>query len=216
MFSEDSVFNRDAMNSVKPNRSALARLWGVFAAFATVALPAMAVAHGDAGGTIGFAAGCLHPLGGADHLLAMLAVGLWGVQLGGRAIWALPAAFVTAMTVGSAAAFAGILLPQVEAGILLSVLLLGGLVAVGFRLPLINAVALVGLSAFYHGWAHGIEMPLAADAAGYSLGFVLATALLHCCSTALGLSWHRAGYLLAPRIAGVVIAAGGAFLAVTY
>ena len=129
--------------------------------------------------TASFGAGLVHPLGGLDHILAMLAVGLWVAQLGGRARWMAPATFIGVMTLGGALGLAHVSLPFVEQGILLSVLVLGVLIAAAVRLPLVASAAIVGLFALCHGFAHGAEMPDTAAGFTYGAGFALATALLH-------------------------------------
>ncbi|MFN4165217.1 MAG: HupE/UreJ family protein [Ferrovibrio sp.] len=152
-----------------------------------------AFAHpGHPGGeavVLGFAGGFAHPFGGFDHLLAMVAVGLWAIQHGGRALWLLPLSFVLPMAGGFALALAGVMLPGVEAGIALSVLVLGLAVAFAARPPLVAAMAVTAVFALLHGHAHGTEMGDASQAALYAGGMVLATALLH------------AGGLVAARLA---------------
>jgi urease accessory protein len=127
----------------------------------------------------GIASGFAHPFLGPDHLIAMLAVGAWGAMLGTRAIWAVPAAFVSAMALGGALAMAGVALPFVEVAIFVSVLVLCGFVLVRVRMPVWAGMTVVGLFALAHGHAHGAELPLAADAWIYGSGFVIATALIH-------------------------------------
>ncbi len=131
-----------------------------------------------------FAAGLSHPLFGLDHLLVMVAVGLWAAVLGGRAVWALPASFVGAMVVGFAAALAGFSLPFVEPMILASVFAMGLVVALSMRLPTSAAMGIVGIFALFHGVAHGGELG-AASAATFGAGFVVSTALLHCVGVAI-------------------------------
>jgi urease accessory protein len=159
----------------------------------------------------GFLSGFEHPIVGIDHLLAMLAVGIWGAQMGGRAIWTLPVAFPLIMALGGIAGIAGLPLPQVETGIALSLLVLGLVVATAFR-PLEGvAVAIIGVFAVFHGYAHGAELPSAADPAAYSAGFVIATGLIHLAGIGIGLSTGRvAGGWLA-RGAGGAIAVGGVY-----
>ncbi|HSK41222.1 MAG TPA: HupE/UreJ family protein [Arenibaculum sp.] len=181
-------------------------------------LPAAALAHtGAVTGGAGFIAGFAHPLFGLDHLLAMFAVGLWAAQLGGRALWAVPASFVGAMVLAGAAAMAGAALPAVELGILGSVVVLGLLVALQPRLPLAAATLVVAAFAAFHGHAHGSEMPIAADPVLYGIGFALATAFLHGVGVAavLGLRRTLAGERgsLAARGAGFVIGGTGLVLA---
>jgi len=127
----------------------------------------------------GFAGGLAHPLTGLDHLFAMIAIVLWAAQQGGRALWAVPAAFVGAMVVGGMLPWSGIALPHVETAIALSVLVLGLLIATRRQWAVTAGMALAAGFAVFHGYAHGLEMPLAASPALYGLGFVLATLGLH-------------------------------------
>lgn len=160
-------------------------------AFALV--PTAALAHPGLGDAHGFAHGFAHPLGGLDHLLAMVTVGIFAWQLGGRALWLVPGAFVLAMAGGGALAAQGVAVPLVELGIALSVVVLGTIVALGVKAPLAIAMALVGFFAIFHGQAHATEMPLEASAAAYAAGFVLASALLHVAGIALGAGIGRIG-----------------------
>jgi urease accessory protein len=144
-----------------------------------------AQAHLIPGDVRGFGAGFAHPLHGLDHILAMTAVGLWAAQLGGRARWLVPASFMGMMVLGGALAMAGLRVPFTEEGILLSVLVLGILIAVATRFPLVVSMAIVGLFAFFHGHSHGTEMPVNALGLAYGAGFVLATALLNACGIGL-------------------------------
>ncbi|MBP2297672.1 HupE/UreJ family protein [Azospirillum picis] len=170
-------------------------------ALAALVLPAAADAHTFGVHDAGFAHGFLHPVGGLDHLLAMVAVGLWAAQRGGAAVWALPAAFVTAMIGGGLLGMAGIGLPGVELGIAGSVVALGALIAAQSRLPLPASLAAVALFALFHGHAHGAEMPEAAQPLLYGLGFALATALL-----------HGAGVAAALSLRGIVVGGRGALV----
>jgi urease accessory protein len=138
-----------------------------------------AYAHTFGAHGMGMMAGLLHPFLGLDHLLAMTAVGLWAAQLGGQALWRIPLAFVTSMAAGALLGASGLILPGVEAGIAVSVLLLGLFIASAARLPTAAGMALVALFALFHGHAHGLEMPEAANPWGYGLGMLLSTALLH-------------------------------------
>lgn len=160
--------------------------------------------HGDAGG---FAHGFMHPVGGFDHVLAMVAVGLFAAHLGGRALWLVPATFVAVMALGGALGMAGVGLPFVETGIALSVVVLGLAVALRVSVPTLAAMALVGFFAVFHGHAHGAEMPADVSGAAYATGFVLATALLHGVGIALGLTVARLGEFAGRR---AVQLAGGA------
>ncbi|KRG71754.1 hypothetical protein ABB29_02825 [Pseudoxanthomonas dokdonensis] len=139
----------------------------------------MLLASAAASAHSGVEAGWLHPLSGTDHLLAMIAIGAWSCQMGGRAIWLVPTAFVASMLVGGVLGFEQVELPGVETGIVLSVLLLG--LAIGFerRFSLLIASIGVGLFGVFHGYAHGYEMPVMEDKVSYTLGFLSTTALLH-------------------------------------
>lgn len=170
-----------------------------------------AAAHTGHGATDGFASGFLHPLLGLDHLLAMIAVGLWGARIGGRALWLVPAAFVTVMALGGLVAVAGVDLPMVELGIIGSVLVLGLLVAAAPQLPFWAPAAIVALFALFHGHAHGTEMPETVSGLAYGLGFVLAAASLHGLGLALGLLVAGRSPL-ALRLGGGAIAACGTLL----
>jgi urease accessory protein len=170
--------------------------------------------HGDAGGVLH---GFTHPLGGLDHVLAMVAVGLFAAHLGGRALWLVPATFVAVMALGGALGMAGIALPFVETGIALSVVVLGLAVALRISVPTLAAMALVAFFAIFHGYAHGAEMPIDASGASYAAGFLAATALLHGAGIALGLTVARLGQFAsramqvtggAMALAGVVILVG--------
>lgn len=145
-----------------------------------------ALAHEASGVAGGFASGLLHPLAGPDHLVAMVAVGLWGAFLGRPALWLLPVVFPLVMAAGGAAGVLGLPLPGVEVGIALSAIALGAAVAWGWRAPLALAAVIVAAFAVFHGHAHGTELPQAADPIAYSLGFVVSTGLLHLCGIAFG------------------------------
>jgi len=147
----------------------------------------IASAHVGVGDTGGFAHGFWHPIGGVDHILAMVMVGLFAAQLGGRAMWLVPAAFVGVMALGGVVGFSGLPLPFVELGIGLSIVVLGAAVAFGLKPVVVAAMGLVGFFAMFHGFAHGAEMPDSVAGLAYGAGFVVATALLHACGLALGL-----------------------------
>ena len=188
----------------------------IAAAAILVLLPGAALAHPghDAGG---FAHGVMHPLGGLDHVLAMVAVGLYAALLGGRALWLVPATFVGVMAIGGALGAAGYPLPYTEIGIALSVIVLGLAVALRASLPTLAAMALAGLFAIFHGHAHGAEMPADAAAVSYATGFMLATALLHGAGIAIGLAAgrlaERGGWHVARVAGGAIALAGVALLA---
>jgi len=169
-----------------------------------------AYAHEATGLAGGFTSGFMHPLLGADHVAAMVAVGLWGAVLGGSAIWLLPVVFPLVMAFGGALGVLGIPLPSVEVGIALSALVLGCMVFFAARPPLWAAAIIVGLFAVFHGHAHGTELPEAASPLAFSIGFVLATGLLHLCGILLSLlSRWRAGRAVV-RGGGAIIALAGA------
>jgi urease accessory protein len=157
----------------------------------------------------GFAGGLAHPFLGLDHLLAMIAIGLWAAQQGGRALWAVPAAFVGAMVLGGGLAWAGLPLPQAETGIAASVLVLGLLIATQRQWAVTAGMAIAAGFAIFHGYAHGMEMLQATSPALYALGFILATVSLHGVGIAGSLLGRRA-----IRMAGIGIAATGAALLV--
>jgi len=171
-----------------------------------VATPALAHPGHETGG---LAHGFLHPLGGPDHVLAMVAVGLIAARIGGRALVLVPAAFLAMMALGGAAGAMGWHLPHVETGIALSVLVLGLVLALGMVPPVAGAMALVGAFAVFHGFAHGAEMPDAASGLAYGLGFLAATALLHAAGLGLGLAARRLDTRPALRVAGAALAAAG-------
>jgi urease accessory protein len=195
------------------NRSAIA-LGAFVSLVALAATPALA--HTGIGPVSGLAAGFGHPMGGLDHVLAMIAVGILGVQQGGRAVWLVPATFVVMMIVGGVLGAAHLGIPFVEQGILGSVIILGLVIAAGGRLGLSLAMGLVGVFAVFHGHAHGSEMPVNASGLSYGLGFAAATALLHAAGIALAFGARKIGDTLAPialRAGGGAIAAAGVVLA---
>lgn len=172
-----------------------------------------AFAH-DQASSFGLVNGLTHPLTGMDHFLAMVAVGIWAAQLGGRAVWAVPATFVAVMTGGALMGFEGLPIPAVELGIAGSVVVLGALVGFGARLPVAAGMAIVSAFALFHGHAHGSELPAATSAIGYSLGFVLATSALHVAGIALGLATGRFAPVTALRFGGAAISLAGLALVV--
>lgn len=168
-----------------------------------------AAAHTFGAHDAGFAAGIGHPLGGLDHILAMVAIGLWAAQRGGADIWRLPLAFMGAMAIGAGLALAGVMLPLVEFGIVGSVVLLGLFVALGRRLTGGAAYGLAALFALMHGHGHGSELPAAADPVLYGFGFLVATATLHAMGIGAGLVAKRFG----PTAMAYGLRAAGAFIA---
>ena len=186
-------------------------MWSVLALVAAAAVAGPAWAHSGTGLAGGLLAGFMHPLRGPDHLLAMVAVGLWGAFLGRPLVVLLPVVFPTVMALGGVAAMLGLPLPPVEIGIAVSVIVLGAAVAAAFVAPAWAACLLVGVFAIFHGYAHGLELPSAADPVGYSLGFVVATGLLHLVGIALGVARKLKGGDLILRGGGGLIAAAGVF-----
>jgi urease accessory protein len=161
----------------------------------------------------GLLSGLLHPVSGADHVLAMVAVGLWGAQLGAPAIWVLPLTFPIVMALGGLLGLLGVPLPGVEIGIAASALILGGAVLSGRRVPLAAAAVLVGLFAIFHGHAHGSELPPGQSGLLYSLGFVVATGCLHAVGILIGTLQRWPAGRVALRLAGGAVGvAGGLFL----
>lgn len=161
----------------------------------------------------GLLSGLLHPVSGADHVLAMVAVGLWGAQLGAPAIWVLPLTFPIVMALGGLLGLLGVPLPGVEIGIAASALMLGGAVLSSRRVPLAAAAVLVGLFAIFHGHAHGSELPPGQSGLLYSLGFVVATGCLHAVGILIGTLQRWPAGRVALRLAGGAVGlAGGLFL----
>jgi urease accessory protein len=168
-----------------------------------------AAAHSGTGLTGGFGPGFAHPFTGVDHLLAMVSVGLWGAFLGPPLLQTLPVIFPGMMVGGAVLAMFGVPLPPVEIGIAVSVLVLGACIALRFESPVWLATAIVAFFGIFHGYAHGKELPSAADPAGYSAGFVLATGLLHVTGIGLGCLRDRPGGAALIRGAGGIIGAMG-------
>jgi len=171
-----------------------------------------ALAHNGHGAN-GLLQGFVHPLGGLDHMLAMVTVGLYAAMLGGRALWFVPAAFLGAMALGGALGAADYGLPYTETGIAVSVIVLGLAVALRINLPTLAGMALAGLFAIFHGHTHGAEMPGTISGYEYAAGFLLATALLHATGIAIGLVAARAAPRLAQAAGAAIAVAGIALLA---
>jgi urease accessory protein len=179
-------------------------------AAAAILLPDLALAH-EGGVAGGFASGFTHPILGLDHVVAMVAVGLWGAFLGQPAIWLLPVVFPVVMAFGGLFGISGVPIPAVETGIAASALALGAMVALALRPPLWVAAALVGAFAIFHGHAHGTELPQAANPLAYGVGFVVATGLLHLSGIALGLLARWPAGVRAVRVGGGAIACAGIY-----
>lgn len=175
----------------------------------TLCFAGVAGAHGSTDIAGGFFSGFMHPVLGWDHVVAMVAVGLWGAFLGRPAIWILPVVFPLVMALGGALGVAGVPLPAVELGIALSAVVLGGMIAFAARPPLWIAAVVVGAFAIFHGHAHGTELPGATGALAYSFGFVVATGLLHVGGIAFGLLVRWPAGRIAVRAGGGAIALAG-------
>jgi urease accessory protein len=185
-------------------------------AVAILALAQPAFAHEQVGVAGGLASGVLHPLTGIDHLIAMVAVGIWGAQLGAPAIWVLPITFPLVMAFGGVLGVLQIPLPMPETVIALSALVLGAAVAARLRVPFAAAAVIVGVFAIFHGHAHGAELPSAANPLAYGVGFVAATGFLHLCGIAIGtLTRWPAGERLIRVLGGAIAALGCYFLALS-
>ncbi len=167
-------------------------------------------AHNIGAEGAGFITGLAHPFMGLDHLLAMIAVGIWAAQTGGNAVWRLPLSFIVMMAVAALISASGFSLPALEPLITGSVVLLGLMVVFAIRLPINLSMLLVGLFAVFHGYAHGLEMPQASSAILYGSGFVLATSLLHLIGIGLGKVAYRKHLL--SRLIGSMIALAGLYL----
>lgn len=170
-----------------------------------------ALAHVQEGQAAGFLTGLAHPVSGLDHVLAMVAVGLWGAQLGVPAIWLLPVTFPLVMAFGGFLGLVGIPLPGVETGVALSALALGLAVATSWRPPLAIAALMVAAFAVFHGHAHGTELPAGQSGLTYSIGFVMATGLLHLAGISIGLIHRWPVGRVALRVLGAGVASGGLF-----
>jgi urease accessory protein len=175
----------------------------------TTMYPETAFAHIEQGQAVGFITGLQHPWSGFDHVLAMIAVGIWGAQLGKPAIWLLPVTFPIVMSLGAMMGLLGIPLPGIEIGIAFSAILLGTMVVGEVRPKLIIAILLVGFFAIFHGHAHGTELPAGQSGMLYSMGFVIATGILHGIGIALGLVHRWPTGKLALRGTGAFIAVMG-------
>jgi urease accessory protein len=182
------------------------------AAVATAGFSSAALAHVGDHSHMSFAEGLAHPFTGVDHMLAMVAVGLWASQIGGRALWLLPLTFPVVMAVGAALGVGGVELSWVEIGIAASVMVLGGVVALGLRPSLAVSVPLIGLFALLHGYGHGVELPANASALSYGAGFIATTLVLHALGIGLGLGAGRIPVRFVARAAGGAIAALGVAL----
>jgi urease accessory protein len=204
------------MHSQRPciSRNWMFLLLGVFVMF-----PQSAFAHpghpGSSTGSDALLSGILHPFTGLDHLLAMIAIGLWAAQLGGRSLLLVPASFVGVMTIGAALGISGFSLPLVQVGIVASVLLLGLAIAGAVRPPTYIAAAAAGLLALFHGHAHGTELTAGASSLAYGVGFVISTIALHAMGIGLGIGAQQLSTGKLIRATGGVILAAGVLLLVS-
>ena len=195
------------MNTGKATRLSIVTILALAVSVSTAA------AHSGEGINTGFASGFWHPILGWDHVVAMVAVGLWGAFLKSPAIWVLPITFPLVMAIGGAFGVIGVPLPAVETGIALSGVVLGLMVAFAARPPLWVAAAMVGVFAIFHGHAHGAELPDAFNAYGYAVGFVVGTGLLHLAGIGFGfLTKSATGTKIVRGAGGVIAAIGAAFL----
>jgi urease accessory protein len=187
-----------------------------FAIFAATFWMAVGVAraHIIQPGAAGLGSGFAHPLTGPDHFLAMFAVGLWGAQMGGRPVWTLPVTFPLIMVVGGIVGILGISLPGTEIGIALSIVALGSAIAFSWRPPEWIALLLISVFAICHGYAHGTELPAAADPADFAIGFVIATGMIHIFGIGVGLVLQKPFAGRACRALGAVIAVAGLYFLV--
>lgn len=197
------------MTGAVTERMRQALLWSALLGVALA--PAIALAHEEAGQAAGFLSGLAHPVSGMDHVLAMIAVGLWGAVLGPPAIWVLPVAFPLVMALGGLMGLLGIPLPGVEIGIAISAIVLGAAVSAEIRPPIWLAALIVAFFAVFHGHAHGRELPEGTSALLYSLGFVVATGLLHAVGILLGAAHRWPAGRNALRAAGAGVALAGLF-----
>ena len=173
--------------------------------------PVGAEAHVPQGPVGGLTAGLAHPFSGLDHLMAVLAVGIWGAQMGGRSIWTLPVTFPLIMILGGFIGMTGVPLPHVETGIALSMLVLGAAIVLAWHPPEWLALAVIAFFAICHGYAHGVELPNAADPAAYATGFVIATGTIHVIGIGIGLSFGKLFDGWFSRGLGGGIVAGGLY-----
>ena len=173
--------------------------------------PLAAWAHVESGQAGGFLSGLSHPISGLDHVLAMIAVGLWGAQLGSPAVWLLPVAFPMMMAFGGMLGLMGIPVPGIEIGIAVSGVVLGALILGEKKMPLFAALLIVAFFAIFHGHAHGTELEAGQNAMLYSLGFVICTGTLHAVGIGMGLVYRWNIGRMALRGAGSIVMVGGLF-----
>ena len=177
-------------------------------------VPTLAHAHVGVGHASGLVSGLAHPITGLDHFAAMIGVGLWAAQRGGRALWMVPLVFLLVMSMGGVLGMASIAIPLVEPGIIASLLVIGVLVAAAVRLPLVASVLIVGLFALVHGHAHGAELPDTAAGLMYGIGFLISTGMLLLAGIGCGVAAQRVGTTSLIRYAGGAIALLGVYLCI--
>ena len=185
----------------------------------TLLIPSMASAHTGVGDPTGFWHGLGHPIGGLDHILAMVAVGLWAAQIGGKALWLIPGTFILTMAISSVLGHFGIPLPGIEQGILASDFILGLLLLFAARFPLAVSTSLVAILAIFHGYAHGAEMPETVSGLTYGIGFIISTAALHLAGIGMGLGIERVQPQLQQllfRLGGGVVVIGAIYVLVNH
>jgi urease accessory protein len=196
---------------MKDSLKQLILLQFIIPGFIMLLLAPHAYAHTGIGPHNGWMHGFMHPLAGLDHVLAMIAVGLWATQTGGRAVWVVPLTFVAVMVLGG---FLGVTTPAftfTTHGIAISLMILGILIVTALRLPLVVSAFLVGLFALGHGYVHGSEMPPNISALSYSAGFTLATVWLHLCGIGIALFIKKLGRIYWLRLTGIVVAGVGGY-----
>jgi urease accessory protein len=205
------LYNLGKMTVIQRRIRELSACWTTLLFIFFLLLPQSLFAHAEKGVAAGFTTGFLHPISGWDHILAMIAVGLWGAQLGAPAIWLLPVTFPMMMAIGGFIGLLGIPLPGVEVGIGISALVLGVMVALEKRLPIFWCMCVVAFFAVFHGYAHGAELAPGTSALAYSLGFVVATGCLHGTGILVGLihKWPIGSKIV--RALGILIACAGMF-----
>jgi urease accessory protein len=186
-----------------------ARVRWLLVAALVLLCPRASFAHVETGSATGFVNGFLHPISGWDHVLAMIAVGLWGAQLGPPALWLLPVTFPMVMAFGGMLGLMGVAIPGVELGIAVSAIILGVMVLREARPPLAVAAVIVGIFAVFHGHAHGTELPEGASGLLYSIGFVVATGCLHGVGIGIGAAHRWPAGRAALKAAGAIVAVAG-------
>jgi urease accessory protein len=196
-----------------PHLQNYARIAAAILVLGVTLAPMPAAAHIIREGAAGFGSGFAHPLTGPDHFLAMFAVGLWGAQMGGRPVWTLPVTFPLIMVAGGTAGILGLPLPGIEIGIALSIIVLGLAIAFAWHPLEWIALLIIAVFAVCHGYAHGAELPRAADPADFAIGFVLATGMIHVFGIGVGLALHKPmGGRLAQGLGALIGLAGLYFL----